>query len=283
MAKDKKNQNSDTEIAEKKQNDAIGGNTNGASTNGTTANGSVSGKSEQTSINSTMNVASGPAMDTELELLAETVSPKIAPVSLNRMPNGAELRGPLPNGARTFSGTFKQSGADRKQLLEWFRLMDLGRITDTAAANYLKKAMGWSYHAPCAGHEGIQLAIGVSFRQKKDYLFPYYRDLMTCLAAGLTVEEIVLNGLSKTTDVAGGGRHMSNHFAKMSLNIQTHSSLTDNQAQHTAGCARAIKYYKLGAVSIFSGGESGTSEGFFYEAVNGSTTRENTGDLCNSE
>ena len=39
--------------------------------------------------------------------------------------------------------------------------------------------MGWSYHAPCAGHEGIQLAIGQAFRQKKDYLFPYYRDLMT--------------------------------------------------------------------------------------------------------
>ncbi|MFI5200782.1 MAG: thiamine pyrophosphate-dependent enzyme [Candidatus Kapaibacterium sp.] len=149
--------------------------------------------------------------------------------------------------------------------------MDLGRITDTAAANYLKKAMGWSYHAPCAGHEGIQLAIGVSFRAKKDYLFPYYRDLMTCLAAGLTVEELVLNGLSKDTDVAGGGRHMSNHFAKMSLNIETHSSLTDNQSQHTAGCARAIKYYKLGAVAIFSGGESGTSEGFFYESVNGAT------------
>ena len=92
--------------------------------------------------------------------------------------------------------------------------------------------------------------MGVSFRAKKDFLFPYYRDLLTCLAAGLTVEEIVLNGLSKDTDVAGGGRHMSNHFAKMSLNIETHSSLTDNQAQHTTGCARAIKYYKLEAVQF---------------------------------
>ena len=264
MAKDRKNQNADVEIAEKQQIEPVRGNINGASTNGTS-----SGKIVQS--DGAMNTASGPTADVEIEMIADTVSPHIAPVSLNRMPNGAELRGPLPNGARSFNGTFKQAGVDRKQLLEWFRLMNLGRITDTAAANYLKKAMGWSYHAPCAGHEGIQLAIGVSFRQKKDYLFPYYRDLMTCLAAGLTVEEIVLNGLSKTTDVAGGGRHMSNHFAKMSLNIQTHSSLTDNQAQHTAGCARAIKYYKLGAVSIFSGGESCTSEGFFYEAVNGST------------
>ncbi|HET9135035.1 MAG TPA: thiamine pyrophosphate-dependent enzyme [Candidatus Kapabacteria bacterium] len=149
--------------------------------------------------------------------------------------------------------------------------MHLGRILDNAAANYLKKAMGWSYHAPCAGHEGIQLALGVSFRQKQDYLFPYYRDLMTCLAAGMTVEEIILNGLSKETDIAGGGRHMSNHFAKMSIGIQNGSSLTDNHSQHTTGCARAIKYYGKDSVAIFSGGESGTSEGFFYEAVNGAT------------
>ncbi|MEP7235091.1 MAG: thiamine pyrophosphate-dependent enzyme [Ignavibacteriota bacterium] len=149
--------------------------------------------------------------------------------------------------------------------------MDLGRLCDDAAANYLKKAMGWSYHAPCAGHEGIQAALGLSFRQKKDYLFPYYRDLMTCLAAGMTVEEIVLNGLSKETDVAGGGRHMSNHFAKMSIGIQNVSSLTNNHSQHVTGCARALKYYGKDAVAIFSGGESGCSEGFFYEALNGAT------------
>src|SRR5437868_4023795 len=210
-------------------------------------------------------------MMSEIDMIAETVAPQIAPISLKRMPNGAELKGPLPEGARSFNGTFEQAGVDKEKLMEWYRLMDLGRITDIAAANYLKKAMGWSYHAPCAGHEGIQLAMGVSFRAKKDYLFPYYRDLMTCLAAGLTVEEIVLNGLSKDTDVAGGGRHMSNHFAKMSIGIQNGSSLTNNHAQHVAGCARALKYYKLGGVAIFSGGESGTSEGFFYEAVNGAT------------
>jgi 2-oxoisovalerate dehydrogenase E1 component len=267
MSKVRKNQDSDAEIAEKQQTDAVHGNTNGASVNGNASNKIA----QATQSDGAMDIAAGPDMNAEIEMIADTVSPHIAPISLDRIPNGAELCGPLPHGARSFNGTFKESGVDRTQLLDWFRLMDLGRITDTAAANYLKKAMGWSYHAPCAGHEGIQLAIGVSFRAKKDYLFPYYRDLMTCLAAGLTVEEIVLNGLSKDTDVAGGGRHMSNHFAKMSLNIQTHSSLTDNQAQHTAGCARALKYYKLGAVSIFSGGESGTSEGFFYEAVNGST------------
>ncbi|MEO5929335.1 MAG: thiamine pyrophosphate-dependent enzyme [Candidatus Kapaibacterium sp.] len=149
--------------------------------------------------------------------------------------------------------------------------MHLGRILDEKAANYLKQAKGWSYHAPCAGHEGIQLALGVSFRAGTDFLFPYYRDLMTCLAAGLTPYEIVLNGLSKDADVAGGGRHMSNHFAKPSIGIQNGSSCTGNQAPHAVGVAKAIKYYKSDAVSFYSGGESACSEGYFYEAVNGAT------------
>lgn len=195
----------------------------------------------------------------------------VVPPSLDAIPGGAILKGPRSDNSMTFEGTAKQAGVKKETLIEWYRLMQLGRICDDQAANYLKKAMGWSYHAACAGHEGIQLAIGVSFRQKQDYLFPYYRDLMTCLAAGLTVEEIILNGLSKETDVAGGGRHMSNHFAKMSIGIENSSSLTSNHSQHTTGCARAIKYYEKDAVAIFSGGESGCSEGFFYEAINGAT------------
>ncbi len=160
---------------------------------------------------------------------------------------------------------------DNATLVEWYRLMHLGRILDEKAANYLKQAKGWSYHAPCAGHEGIQLALGLSFRQKKDFLFPYYRDLMTVLAAGITPYEIVLNGLSKDGDVAGGGRHMSNHFAKPEIGIQNVSSCTGNHAQHAVGTAKAIKYYKSDGISFYSGGESASAEGYFYEAVNGAT------------
>lgn len=160
---------------------------------------------------------------------------------------------------------------DAATLREWYGLMHLGRILDEKAANYLKQAKGWSYHAPCAGHEGIQLALGRSFRQGTDFLFPYYRDLMTSLAAGITPYEIILNGLSKEGDVAGGGRHMSNHFAKPTIGIQNVSSCTGNHAPHAAGVAKAIKYYKSDAISFYSGGESACSEGYFYEAVNGAT------------
>ena len=86
---------------------------------------------------------------------------------------------------------------------------------------------------------GIQLAIGQVFDRKTDYLFPYYRDMLIVLSAGLTAEEIILNGISKVKDVASGGRHMSNHFAKPEWNIQNVLSCTGNHTQHATGLGRA--------------------------------------------
>lgn len=159
----------------------------------------------------------------------------------------------------------------KETLKKWFKLYTLGRQLDNKAPNYLKQALGWSYHAPYAGHDGIQLAIGQVFEQKKDHLFPYYRDMLTTISAGLTAEEIILNGLSKKDDIASGGRHMSNHFAKPEINIHNVSSATGNHTLHAVGVARALKYYESDGVAISSQGESSTSEGYVYEAINGAS------------
>ena len=164
---------------------------------------------------------------------------------------------------------FDVSGYSKETLIDWYTTQELGRRLDIKAANYLKMAMGWSYHAPFAGHDGIQLALGKIFRQGTDFLFPYYRDMLTSLAAGVTVEEIIANGLSKDADVAGGGRHMSNHFAKLSVGLQNSSSCTGNHSQQAVGTARAIKKYNGSEVVFCSTGDSTTSEGYYYEAVNG--------------
>ena len=156
-------------------------------------------------------------------------------------------------------------------LKKWYYLMTLGRQLDNKAPNYLKQALGWSYHAPYAGHDAIQLAIGQVFDKKTDHLFPYYRDMLTNISAGLSAEEIIFNGISKANDVASGGRHMSNHFAKPEWNIHNVSSCTGNHTLHAVGVARGIKKYKSKGVAISSQGESSTSEGYVYEAINGAS------------
>ncbi|WP_075602420.1 alpha-ketoacid dehydrogenase subunit alpha/beta [Saccharicrinis aurantiacus] len=166
---------------------------------------------------------------------------------------------------------YKIKTTEKESLLKWYHLLKLGRSLDDKAPNYLRQAIGWSYHAPAAGHDAIQLAIGQVFDQEHDHLFPYYRDLQTCLSAGLTATEIILNGISKDTDVAGGGRHMSNHFAKPEINIHNVSSCTGNHTLHAVGIARAIKTYEAKGVAISSQGESSVSEGYVYEAINGAS------------
>ena len=79
---------------------------------------------------------------------------------------------------------------DVETLKKWYHLMTLGRALDEKAPSYLLQSLGWSYHAPYAGHDGIQLAIGQVFTLGEDFLFPYYRDMLTVLSAGMTPEEI---------------------------------------------------------------------------------------------
>ncbi len=160
---------------------------------------------------------------------------------------------------------------DKETLKKWYYLMTLGRALDDRAPNYLRQAIGWSYHAPYAGHDGIQLAIGQIFDRHTDHLFPYYRDMLTCISAGLTAEEIILNGISKATDAASGGRHMSNHFGKPEWNIHNVSSATGNHTLHATGVGRGMNRYKHKGVSISSQGESSVSEGYVYEAINGAS------------
>ena len=160
---------------------------------------------------------------------------------------------------------------DVETLKKWYHLMTLGRALDEKAPSYLLQSLGWSYHAPYAGHDGIQLAIGQVFTLGEDFLFPYYRDMLTVLSAGTTPEEIILNGISKATDPGSGGRHMSNHFAKPEWHIENISSATGTHDLHAAGVARAMVYYGHKGVAITSHGESATSEGFVYEAINGAS------------
>lgn len=172
---------------------------------------------------------------------------------------------------KTANRHFSLKGTDKETLKQWYTLMSLGRMLDERAPNYLKQAVGWSYHAPYAGHDAIQLAIGQAFTLGEDHLFPYYRDMLTAISAGLSAEEIILNGISKATDLASGGRHMSNHFAKPEWNIHNVSSCTGNHTLHAVGVARAMQRYKHRGVAISSQGESSVSEGYCYEAINGAS------------
>ena len=168
---------------------------------------------------------------------------------------------------------------------EWYRLAYLIRTMDDRASKYIRRGMGWSYHARCGGHEGIQIALGKSFRPNNDFLFPYYRDMGTALASGMSPYECFLNGLSRDEDPCSGGRHMSNHFGKPSIGVQNVSSCTGNHTLHGVGRrARAIKYFRQKDARSPSPaqGDSSTSRGLLLRGLQRRQPREASGHVSSS-
>ncbi len=74
--------------------------------------------------------------------------------------------------------------------------MTLGRALDEKAPSYLLQSLGWSYHAPYPGHDGIQLAIGQVFTLGEDFLFPYYPDILQRVPLGIIASYLGISQVS---------------------------------------------------------------------------------------
>lgn len=156
-----------------------------------------------------------------------------------------------------------------KELLERaYRLMCLARQIDNKAMNLLKQGKTF-FHIAGAGHEAIQVAVGLQLNPNEDWLFPYYRDLALNLAAGVTTYDFFLQCLGKGEDPASGGRQLPCHWgATRRINLPTQSSPTGTQFLQAVGVALAMKKEEKNNFVYVSSGEGTTSQGEFHEAVN---------------
>jgi 2-oxoisovalerate dehydrogenase E1 component len=158
-------------------------------------------------------------------------------------------------------------GFDKKQLLEILRIMVRSRTIDNKALRLLKQGKTF-FHIAAEGHEAVQMAIGLQLDPKKDWLFPYYRDLGTILMAGVTPEEVFLGTFAKAIDPASGGRQLPVHWGMINAQLPSQSSPTGTQFLQAVGTALASKRRGIKNVSYVSSGEGTTSQGEFHEAVN---------------
>jgi 2-oxoisovalerate dehydrogenase E1 component len=160
-----------------------------------------------------------------------------------------------------------RKGFNKKNLLDVLRLMIKARTIDNKAMNLLRQGKTF-FHIAGAGHEAVQAAIGLYLDSKKDWLFPYYRDLTLVLSAGLSTKEFFLQCLAKADDPSSGGRQLPEHWGHTEFNLPTQSSPTGTQFLHAVGAALASKKTGKNYIAYVSSGEGTTSEGEFHEAVN---------------
>lgn len=155
----------------------------------------------------------------------------------------------------------------KEQLLHVLKMMIKTRSYDNKAMNYLKQGKTF-FHIAASGHEGVQMAVGLLLNPKKDWLFPYYRDLGIVLMAGVSAKEIFLQQFAKAEDPATGGRQLPMHWGHPNINLPTQSSVTGTQFLQAVGVALANKKLGKDSITYVSSGEGTTSQGEFHEAVN---------------
>jgi len=172
------------------------------------------------------------------------------------------------NGKDQKSSSHKDLGGfDKKQLTDVLKMMVRARTIDNKAMRLLKQGKTF-FHIAAEGHEAVQMAIGLHLDPKKDWLFPYYRDLGTVLMAGFTPEEVFLGTFAKATDPASGGRQLPVHWGMINAQMPSQSSPTGSQFLQSVGTALASRKRGIKNVSYVSSGEGTTSQGEFHEAVN---------------
>ncbi len=161
----------------------------------------------------------------------------------------------------------KPKSLGKEDLLKALRIMLLARNIDNKAMNLLRQGRTF-FHIAGAGHEAIQVAVGLSLDGKKDWLYPYYRDLAFVLSLGLTPKNFFLQSFAKVDDPASGGKQLPCHWGLKSINLPTQSSPTGTQFLNAVGSALALVRKGENNIAYVSSGEGTTSQGEFHEAVN---------------
>ena len=160
-------------------------------------------------------------------------------------------------------------GLTPELLMQALRLMVTSRRIDDREI-LLKRQNRVYFQVSGAGHEAIQVAVGLQMRAGKDWVYPYYRDRALCLTLGVSAHDMLLGSVGAADDPASGGRQMPSHWSSPNLHIVTTSSPTGTQFVQSMGCAAGGRYLDPASdeLTVVCTGDGATSEGEFWEMMN---------------
>src|SRR5438552_7439135 len=103
--------------------------------------------------------------------------------------------------------------------------------------------------------------------EKRDWVFPAYREPGGALVRGLPLETIIAQAYGNAKDPQRG-RQMPSHYGSKDVHLVTVSSPVGTQIPQAVGTAWAAKIRKDDIVTMTYFGDGATSEGDFHAAMN---------------
>lgn len=169
----------------------------------------------------------------------------------------------------------------KEALISAYRTIYLSRKLDDKEIQ-LKRQNRIYFQINGVGHEALNVACARHLKPGYDWFLPYYRDRALCLELGMTPLDMLLEAVGAKDDPQSGGRQMPSHWGLKPAHIVSQSSPTGTQLLHGLGAAEASLYYQrvreaaelapsfhADEVVYVSVGDGATSEGEFWETVNG--------------
>ena len=143
-----------------------------------------------------------------------------------------------------------------EDLKKIYSLMQTTRAADIKAIKLQRQGRMGTY-APNHGQEGCQIGAGMAV-QKKDWVFPHFRDLGMHLTLGFPLKNFYLYWMG----------HETGNIPPKGLNIFPMAVPVASHIPHAVGAGMAIniKKHNIAVLCCFSDGA--TSEGDFHEALN---------------
>ena len=162
---------------------------------------------------------------------------------------------------------WRDTDVDEKTLLEWYRLMLLGRQIDTRC-QVLNRQGRAPFVLSGSGHEAAQVGAAWPLRPGYDWVAPYYRDVVFCMRVGTTPLDLMFAVLAKPEGRESGGKQTPGHFSNRDLNMISNASPLATQMVHATGAAWALKRDGTDRVAMTCFGEGAGAEGDAHEAFN---------------
>jgi 2-oxoisovalerate dehydrogenase E1 component len=162
--------------------------------------------------------------------------------------------------AKCTSDSARPNLRDDVQLLE---LMARSRESERREGLYFRQGKG-RFHIPGAGHEVF--AVIAQCLDRRDLIYPHYRDRALMLARGTSTYELALSYFARA-DAHDGGRQLASHFSDATRNVMSCASPTGLQCLPAAGSAWAAKFAGAGYVTLCCLGDATSRQGEFYEAL----------------